>query len=140
LRGLLRVSLGLSLAVREVKARLPDLLRQHSGLQVDLLLADHRQYLVSEGIDLALRFGSLTESQRQFAIFTPGRVFWLLPAAICAEGGATTSIRVDRCVRIGGNEGAIAAAELNAVFADGRTTKRAARAFTDFLVEALRSI
>jgi DNA-binding transcriptional LysR family regulator len=34
----------------------------------------------------------------------------------------------------------IGAMELSAVFAAGRTTKRAARAFTDFLVEILRNV
>jgi DNA-binding transcriptional LysR family regulator len=62
LRGVLRVSLGSSLAVREVIPRLPSFLVKHPALQVDLLLIDHRQDLVTEGIDVALRFGPLTDS------------------------------------------------------------------------------
>jgi DNA-binding transcriptional LysR family regulator len=205
LRGMLRVSLGSSLAVREVTPRLPGFLERHPALQVDLLLVDHRQDLVTEGIDVALRFGPLVDSTatvrhiRAWPRVLAASPDYLnkaglprTPADLSAhaiiigpvsttanwsfrKGGTTTSVRVDGRVRIAGNEGAIAAAvagvgivmtssgslrrefgerslvrvlddwdlgtlELSAVFAGGRTTKRAARVFTDFLVEALRNV
>lgn len=205
LRGALRVSLGSSLAVREVIPRLPGFLLRHPGLQLDLLLVDHRQDLVTEGIDVALRFGPLADSTatvrhiRAWPRVLAASPDYLneagmprTPADLSAhaiiigpvsttanwsfrKGGATTSVRVDGRLRIAGNEGAIAAAvagvgivmtssgslrrefddgtlarvlgdwdlgtlELSAVFAAGRTTKRAARVFTDFLVEALRNV
>lgn len=205
LHGSLRVSLGSSLAVREVIPRLPVFLERHPALQVELLLADHRQDLISEGIDVALRFGPLVDSTatvrhiRAWPRVLAASPDYLkkaglpqTPADLSAhtiiigpvsttpnwsfrKGGTTTSVRVDGRVRIAGNEGAIAAAiagvgivmtssgslrrelgegslirvlgdwdlgtmELSAVFAGGRTTKRAARAFTDFLVEALRNV
>jgi DNA-binding transcriptional LysR family regulator len=56
LRGSLRVSLGSSLAVREVIPRMPSFLDKHPALHLDLLLVDHRRGLVTEGIDVALRF------------------------------------------------------------------------------------
>jgi LysR substrate binding domain len=43
--------------VREVIRRLPAFLDRHLALQVDLLIAEHRQDHVTEGIDVALRFG-----------------------------------------------------------------------------------
>jgi DNA-binding transcriptional LysR family regulator len=205
LRGVLRVSLGSSLAVREVIPRLPAFLDRHPQLQVDMLLVDHRQDLVTEGIDVALRFGELPDSTatvrhvrawpRVLAASpdylknageprTPADLsahsIILGPVSTTAnwsfrKGGTTTSVRVEARVRIGGNEGAIAAAvagigivmtssgslrrefgegalvrvlddwdlgtmELSALFAAGRTTKRAARVFTDFLIEALRNV
>jgi DNA-binding transcriptional LysR family regulator len=205
LRGALRVSLGSSLAVREVIPRLPGFLQKHPALQLDMLLVDHRQDLVTEGIDVALRFGPLADSTatvrhirawpRVLAASphylnqaglprTPadlsGHAIIMGPVSTTAnwsfrKGGATTSVHVDGRVRIAGNEGAIAAAaagvgivmtssgslrrefgdgslvrilgdwdlgtlELSAVFAAGRTTKRAARVFTDFLVESLRNL
>ncbi|MGB7036294.1 MAG: LysR substrate-binding domain-containing protein [Xanthobacteraceae bacterium] len=205
LRGVLRVSLGSSLAVREVIPRLPGFLERHPALQVDLLLADHRQDLVTEGIDVALRFGPLADSTatvrhiRAWPRVLAASPAYLMkagqpctPADLSAHvivigpvsttanwsfrnGGTSTSVRVDGRVRIAGNEGAIAAAvagigivmtssgslrrefgegslvrvledwdlgtmELSAVFAGGRTTKRAARVFADFMVEALRNI
>ncbi len=62
LRGILRVGLGSSLAAREVIPRLPAFLDRHPELRVDLTLNDHRQDLVTEGLDLALRFGPLPDS------------------------------------------------------------------------------
>jgi DNA-binding transcriptional LysR family regulator len=205
LRGSLRVSLGSSLAVREVIPRMPAFLDTHPALHVDLLLVDHRQDLVTEGIDLALRFGPLADSTatvrhiRAWPRVLAASPHYLkkaglprTPADLSAhsivlgpvsssanwsfrKAGTTTSVRVEGRTRIAGNEGAIAAAvagigivmtssgslrrefgegslvrvlddwdlgtlELSAVFAGGRTTKRAARVFTDFLLETLRNV
>lgn len=62
LRGVLRVGLGSSLAIREVIPKLPAFMDRHPALRIDLLLEDHRQDLVAEGIDVALRFGPLFDS------------------------------------------------------------------------------
>lgn len=62
LKGLLRVGLGTSLASRLVIPRLKPFLDRHPALQVDLILDDQRQNLVVEGVDVALRFGALTDS------------------------------------------------------------------------------
>jgi DNA-binding transcriptional LysR family regulator len=205
LQGVLRVSLGSSLAVREVIPRLPNFLQRHPALHVELLLIDHRQDLVIEGIDLALRFGPLADStatvrhvQSWPRVLAASPTYLKkagvprTPADLSAhtiilgpvststnwsfrKGSTTTSVRVDSRVRILGNEGAIAAAtagigivmsssgslrrefaeselvrvlddwdlgplELSAIFAAGRMTKRAARVFTNFLIEALRDV
>ncbi len=57
LRGLLRVGASPSFAVREVIPRLPGFLDQHPALRIDLITEDRRQDLVTEGVDVALRFG-----------------------------------------------------------------------------------
>jgi DNA-binding transcriptional LysR family regulator len=140
LRGTLRIGLGSSLAVREVIPRLPGFLDQYPALQVDLLLVDHRQDLVTEGIDVALRFGPLPDSTATVRnIRAWPRVLAASPGYLDREGlpqapddlkahtiiigpvsntsswsfrrGSTTvSVCVNGRVRIADNEGAIAAA------------------------------
>ena len=62
LRGTLRVAVSVNFGVREVIPRLPDFMQRHPALRVDLLMDDRRQDLVNDGIDVALRFGALTDS------------------------------------------------------------------------------
>lgn len=62
LRGLLRIGLGTNFAVREVIPRLSTFMNQHPALRVDLMMEDQRQDLVAEGVDVALRFGPLSDS------------------------------------------------------------------------------
>jgi DNA-binding transcriptional LysR family regulator len=62
LRGTLRVALSMGFGMREVIPRLPAFMQRHPALRIDLLMSDHRQDLVNEGIDVALRWGELTDS------------------------------------------------------------------------------
>ncbi|MEM7225633.1 MAG: LysR family transcriptional regulator [Pseudomonadota bacterium] len=62
LKGRLRVGAATSFAVREVIPRLPGFLDQHPELQIDLVLTDSRQDLIDQAIDVALRFGPLSDS------------------------------------------------------------------------------
>src|SRR6266436_2480127 len=62
LRGTLRVALSMGFGMREVIPRLPAFMQRHPGLRIDLLMSDQRQDLVNEGIDVALRWGELTDS------------------------------------------------------------------------------
>lgn len=62
LRGRLRVGAPASFVMREIIPRLPPFLERHSALRVDLMLTDSRQDLISEAIDVALRFGPLGDS------------------------------------------------------------------------------
>jgi DNA-binding transcriptional LysR family regulator len=62
LRGVLRVGLSSSLAVREVAPRLPDFMDRHPKLRVELVTSDQRQDFVSEGVDVGMRFGPLPDS------------------------------------------------------------------------------
>jgi DNA-binding transcriptional LysR family regulator len=62
LRGMLRVGTSSSFVLREVIPRLPKFLAAHPELRVELLSNDRYQDLVTEGIDVAFRFGSLPDS------------------------------------------------------------------------------
>ena len=62
LRGILRVGVSSSFAVRELIPRLPAFIDAHPALRVELLMNDQRQELVTEGVDVALRFGKLVDS------------------------------------------------------------------------------
>ena len=62
LRGRLRIGAATSFAVREVIPRLPDFLKDHPELHVDLVLTDSRQELIEEAIDVVFRFGPLPDS------------------------------------------------------------------------------
>jgi DNA-binding transcriptional LysR family regulator len=62
LRGVLRIALSASFGVREVIPRLPKFLDRHPALRVDMSINDQRQDLVVNGVDVALRLGSLPDS------------------------------------------------------------------------------
>jgi DNA-binding transcriptional LysR family regulator len=139
LRGVLRVGIGSTLAVRLVIPRLKPFLDRHPALQVELLLDDQRQDLVTEGVDVALRFGTLNDST------ATARKLKSWPRALAASpgylasapaltgpsdlavhsviigpqgvrdwvfrnGGTTTSVRIEGRLRIPVFEGALAAA------------------------------
>ncbi|NIE84175.1 MULTISPECIES: LysR family transcriptional regulator [unclassified Burkholderia] len=62
LRGHLRIALSTSFGVREVIPRLDRFMADHPALRIDLRMADDRQDLIVEGVDLAFRFGTLSDS------------------------------------------------------------------------------
>ena len=62
LRGVLRVAMSTSTAVRCVLPRLPVFTSLHSALRVEFVLNDERQDLIGDGIDVALRIGTLADS------------------------------------------------------------------------------
>lgn len=61
-RGVLRVGVSSSFAIRGVVPRLQPFLDRHPGLKVELILDDQRQDFVTDGVDVGLRFGALTDS------------------------------------------------------------------------------
>lgn len=91
LRGLLRVGVSSSFAIRGVMPKLPGFLQRHPELRVELLLDDLRQDLVTEGVDVGLRFGSLPDStavaQRLGAV---PRVIAASPAYLAGAGTPQT--------------------------------------------------
>ncbi len=204
LRGILRVGLGTSFAIREVIPLLSTFMRHHPKLRFDLMMEDQRQDLVAEGVDVALRFGALADSTataRRILSWprilaaspgylnevtcpkTPadlaGHAIILGPGSVGGhwsfrKDGTANSLQVEGKLNVRGSEGAIAAAveglgivmtplgacrrelargvlirllpdwdagsvELNAVFASGRAAKPSARAFTEYLVQAIRA-
>ena len=139
LRGRLRVALSTSFGVREVVPRLPMFLEHHPALLIDLDVSDARQDLITEGVDVALRIGPMSDSsalQRKLAeaprllLASPAYLrCWGRPqapsdlarhAVIIGPGpsgawefvkeGRRVSVRVEGRVRTAANEGATAAA------------------------------
>ena len=203
LRGVLRVGLSSSLAVRAVIPALPRFTERHHALRVELLVDDKRQDLIFEGVDVALRFGAMADSTAvaRKLMATP-RVIAAAPAYLRRagtprapddlathravigvpgvgaawtfrrEGHDEVTVRLDGPVAANQNEAAVAAAvaglgivgttregcraeleagtlvellpewdlgaiDVHAVFASGRAAKPAAKAFAEFLAEAL---
>ena len=62
LRGVLRVALPGIVATRSLIPSLPEFLDSHPCLKIELLTADTMHDLVAEGVDLAVRFGTLEDS------------------------------------------------------------------------------
>jgi DNA-binding transcriptional LysR family regulator len=62
LRGMLRIGVSASAAIREVIPRLPPFLSKHPALRIDLAVDDGRQDLIREAIDVAIRFGKQEDS------------------------------------------------------------------------------
>src|SRR3546814_297199 len=62
LRGVLRVGATTSFAMRELIPRLPLFMQRHPSLRIDFVIADNRQDLINEAVDVALRFGLLHDS------------------------------------------------------------------------------
>lgn len=140
LRGLLRVGLSSSLAGRVVAPALPRFVARHPALRVELSTSDVRQDLVGEGVDVALRFGSLPDSTalaRRLATFprlaaaSPAYLAGAPPLAVPADlaahdvivgpslagqawsfrrEGKAVSVRVEGRVVTNSNEVSIAAA------------------------------
>jgi len=61
-RGTLRVSAPVSFGISHVAPVLPDFMRRYPELHVDISLTDHQVDLVDEGIDVAIRIGTLTDT------------------------------------------------------------------------------
>ena len=62
LRGVVRVAASSSFTEHAVIPRLDDFLKHHPKLRIVLLINDQRQALISEGVDVAFRFGPLGDS------------------------------------------------------------------------------
>lgn len=87
LGGALRVAVSSSFAIREVVPRLPAFMRQHPALRLALQMSDQRQDLVSESIDVALRFGALADSNAVARrIGTSQRLLVAAPAYLAQAG------------------------------------------------------
>jgi DNA-binding transcriptional LysR family regulator len=140
LRGVLRVGTSSSFALREIIPRLGPFLTDHPTLRVELVSHDRYQDLVTEGIDVAFRFGPLPDSSAVARkIFDAPRVLVAAPFYLVERGtpnmpsdlaqhamivgpaqlsptlsfrkdGRLASVRVDSQLTVTINEGAIAGA------------------------------
>jgi DNA-binding transcriptional LysR family regulator len=62
LRGILRIAVSTSFAVRSVLPRLAPFGEAHPKLRIEFILNDEKQDLVSDAVDVALRIGTLADS------------------------------------------------------------------------------
>ena len=62
LRGVLRLGVTTSFAMRVVVPLLPAFAELHPSLHVELLMNDQRHNLIADGVDVAVRYGPLTDS------------------------------------------------------------------------------
>ena len=62
LRGILRLGLPSSIALREVIPRLPAFTQRYPKLHIQILLDDKRQDLVRDAVDVSIRVGRLSDS------------------------------------------------------------------------------
>ncbi len=91
LRGTIRLVLPVVYGTREIIPRLAKFLTLHPLLQVEMSVADHRQDLVAEGADVAIRMGELDDSvfgARKLA--TLQRMLVASPAYLKARGTPKT--------------------------------------------------
>jgi DNA-binding transcriptional LysR family regulator len=91
LTGRLRVAAGVTLARLHIVPRLPKFLTAHPQLTVDLVLNDRRFDLVEEGIDVALRAGSLGDSSMTARKLAASPRYVVGTPAYFARAGVPTS-------------------------------------------------
>jgi len=70
LRGTLRIGMPTSAGVREIIARLPRFTERHPKLHLQIILDDRRQDLVREAVDVAIRIGTLPDSNATARLLT----------------------------------------------------------------------
>jgi DNA-binding transcriptional LysR family regulator len=70
LRGTLRVGMPTSAGVREIIPRIPCFVDRHPLLRVDAVLDDRRQDLVRDAVDVAIRIGTLPDSNATARLLT----------------------------------------------------------------------
>jgi len=91
LRGLLRMSMPTSFAMREIIPRLASFTRKHPRVELQLLLEDRRQDLVRDAVDVAIRAGSQPDSSGTAkTLVVIDRMIVASPAYL-AEAGTPTS-------------------------------------------------
>lgn len=70
LRGRLRIGMPTSAGVREIIARLPRFTDRHPKLHLQVILDDRRQDLVRDAVDVAIRIGTLPDSNATARLLT----------------------------------------------------------------------
>ena len=76
--GVLRVTAPMALGTTILPASIARYIRQNACMKVDLVLADHRLDLLTERMDIALRFGRLADSAMMQRALSP------VPLVLCA--------------------------------------------------------
>jgi DNA-binding transcriptional LysR family regulator len=91
LQGRIRADMPLGMAAGVVLPRLPEFLKRHPGLQIDIFSTDRRVDLLSEGFDLVVRAGAVVdESLVSRPLLTLALLNVASPAYVAAHGLPTT--------------------------------------------------
>lgn len=86
-RGVLRVSAPVSFGVGHLSPALTAFLREHPGIEVELILNDRLVDLIDEGIDVAVRISALADSSMIAKRIAPcRRVVFASPTYLAAAG------------------------------------------------------
>ena len=70
LRGLIRISMPSTLGYREIIPRLLGFTDLHPALNLEVLLEDHRQDLIRDAVDVAIRMGKLPDASATAQLLT----------------------------------------------------------------------
>jgi len=92
LQGTLRVAMSGAFGTREVIPHLPAFLAQHPRLRLDLFISDRTDDLVAEGVDMALRMGSLAASGFGARMLGSSRRLVVAAPAYLARKGAPITL------------------------------------------------
>jgi DNA-binding transcriptional LysR family regulator len=87
LSGQIRITACVSWGQRVLAKRLPEFLRLHPGIQIELLLADRMMDIAYERVDIALRWTAVASSD--FSTSPIARIGWVVvaaPAYLAAAG------------------------------------------------------
>ena len=103
LRGILRVGMPTSVALRDVIPRLRTFTEMHPDLHVQIMMEDRRQDLVREAVDVAIRVGKLTDASATARLIaqTP-RTIIAAPSYLASAGSPEVPADLARHRIIGG--------------------------------------
>ena len=102
-QGRLRVSLPGAYSVHVLAPRLPDFLAQYPEIQIELHVSDRFVDLVEENIDVAIRFGSLSDSNLMVQPLQSYRVVTVAAPSYLQQHGTPTSaaaLQQHNCIRL----------------------------------------
>ena len=91
MRGLLRITAPVQFGRRHIAPVVARFLDAHAGVEVELLLADRNIDLIDEGIDVALRIGSLADSTLSARLVGHVRRLWVASPAYLKRRGTPRS-------------------------------------------------
>jgi DNA-binding transcriptional LysR family regulator len=103
LRGILRMSMPSSIAIRHVIPRVAPFLARHPELRLHVLLGDRPQDLVKDAVDVAIRLGRLVDSSATATLITQiQRVIVASPDYIERHGAPVTPDELTQHRIVGG--------------------------------------
>jgi len=100
-QGRLKISVPMTLGKLYIVPRLPSFIARHPQITLELSLSDRRVSLVDEGIDVAVRIGTLADSGLVARSLWHQQVITIAPPAFVAERPITTiaDLSAHRCLQ-----------------------------------------